>query len=502
MRVRRLSGWMAVLTVAGAVSVLAAAEDPASLVKAQLADLLYGDGRFRDAIDAYDAAYAAASGPLRVAMGRGLVKSLLRSGEFRRARTTAAELADTAPDDAEVLALLGDTRWSAGQFAAAEQAYAAALAADADQARAISGMARALDSRGRPDEALEHARRAVGLAPREPEFHHTLGFVLERQRRYPEAALAYTNYSNLLPNKDNSEMAAWARQQVRFLKSFDDRVPLAARGDADQKVHTVPFRLRKDKIVVTAKVNGRAEMDFILDTGAEMTVVSRRVAQRYGVQPVVYTLSAGVGGVGLRGLMVGTMDRLQIGSLVIDQVPTLIKNPPLQGLPTQEVESFSPLAMGFSVRIDYRRRLLTMARVLPEAAADFVLPMRLHRLATVTGSVNGKTSVPFVIDTGGEVLSISRSTADAIAVVPPRHIGLKVYGTSGWDPDAFLLTGIHVAFDRVALDNVAVPVLNLEAPSILLGYDLGGIVGHRFLSKYDVTIDLRRSEVRLATSAN
>ena len=440
MRVRRLSGWMAVLTVAGAVSVLAAADDPASLVKAQLADLLYGDGRFRDAIDAYDAAYASASGPLRVAMGRGLVKSLLRSGEFRRARTTAAELADTAPDDAEVLALLGDTRWSAGQFAAAEQAYAAALAADANQARAISGMARALDSRGRPDEALEHARRAVGLAPREPEFHHTLGFVLERQRRYPEAALAYTNYSNLLPN--------------------------------------------------------------ILDTGAEMTVVSRRVAQRYGVQPVVYTLSAGVGGVGLRGLMVGTMDRLQIGSLVIDQVPTLIKNPPLQGLPTQEVESFSPLAMGFSVRIDYRRRLLTMARDLPDAAADFVLPMRLHRLATVTGSVNGKTSVPFVIDTGGEVLSISRSTADAIAVVPPRHIGLKVYGTSGWDPDAFLLTGIHVAFDRVALDNVAVPVLNLDAPSILLGFDLGGIVGHRFLSKYDVTIDLRRSEVRLATSAN
>ena len=86
--------------------------------------------------------------------------------------------------------------------------------------------------------------------------------------------------------------------------------------------------------------------------------------------------------------------------------------------------------------------------------------------------------------------------------MPPRHIGLKVYGTSGWDPDAFLLTGIHVAFDRVALDNVAVPVLNLDAPSILLGFDLGGIVGHRFLSKYDVTIDLRRSEVRLATSAN
>ncbi len=263
-------------------------------------------------------------------------------------------------------------------------------------------------------------------------------------------------------------------------------------------VHTLPFKLRKDKIIVTATVNGRGEMDFVLDTGAEMTVVSTRTAQRYGIAPVVYTLSAGVGGVGLRGLMVGTMARLQIGSLVIERVPALIMNPAMAGLPTREVESFSPLALGYSVRIDYTRKVIVMAREFPETRADFVLPLRVHRLATITGNVNGTATVPFVLDTGGEVISISRSTADTINVVPRRRIALRVYGTSGWDPDAFLLTGINLAFDRVALDNHAVPVLNLDAPSVLLGFDLGGIVGHRFLSKYDVTIDLRRSVVRLS----
>src|SRR5205814_9729107 len=35
--------------------------------------------------------------------------------------------------------------------------------------------------------------------------------------------------------------------------------------------------------------------DFVVDTGAENTVLSRPTAQRLGVTPVTYTLSAGVG---------------------------------------------------------------------------------------------------------------------------------------------------------------------------------------------------------------
>ena len=39
--------------------------------------------------------------------------------------------------------------------------------------------------------------------------------------------------------------------------------------------------------------------------------------------------------------------------------------------------------------------------------------------------------------------------------------------------------------------------LNLDAPSALLGFQLGGIVGHKFLSKYRVGIDLEHSVLRL-----
>mgnify|MGYP002388644902 CR=1 FL=1 len=148
--------------------------------------------------------------------------------------------------------------------------------------------------------------------------------------------------------------------------------------------------------------------------------------------------------------------------------------------------------------IGFRNRLLVMTRTLDADGEDVErLPMRVHRLALVRGLINRDNPAPFVIDRGGQVISISRSTATALQLRPPRHIPLKVYGVSGLDPDAFLMPGLDLTFDNVQLKNTSVAVLNLDAPSALLGLDLGGIMGHKFLSRYRVAIDLPRGEMRL-----
>ena len=96
------------------------------------------------------------------------------------------------------------------------------------------------------------------------------------------------------------------------------------------------------------------------------------------------------------------------------------------------------------------------------------------------------------------MISISDTTAGLIQPANPyRRIPLKVYGTSGWDKDAFLMPNVDLAFDTIRFDRIPVVVLNLRAPSALLGFEVGGIVGHKFLSKYRVTIDLERSVVGL-----
>ncbi len=70
-------------------------------------------------------------------------------------------------------------------------------------------------------------------------------------------------------------------------------------------------------------------------------------------------------------------------------MPCLIKNPPLRDIPVKETESLSPLALGYSMIIDYKTHKLTFGKHLPAEPTDFELPLRLHRLATVRGTVDG-----------------------------------------------------------------------------------------------------------------
>jgi predicted aspartyl protease len=242
-------------------------------------------------------------------------------------------------------------------------------------------------------------------------------------------------------------------------------------------------------------------MDFVLDTGAEQTVISRETQSRLGIRSIVNILSAGVGDLGVRELELTRLDDLEIGTLKVHNVPSIIKNPPLSGLPTREMESFSPLALGLSVVIDYDKNLLLMGPELPKEPVDVELPLRLHRLAMVPGQVDGG-SASFILDTGGQVISISTDTASGLDRGDVKQIPLKVYGASGWDRDAFLLPGVDLAFSpQILYKNYSVVVLNLRAPSVLLGFRLGGIVGYKFLSRYRVAIDLNKSVVQLTSRA-
>jgi predicted aspartyl protease/Flp pilus assembly protein TadD len=491
-----------------AVSLVTQAAGPQSQsveIQLQLGNMFFGEGRYQESLEAYkNAVKVAAPDQMRQARG-GVILSSLRVAEFEGARQEAERLIQESPRSPESLALYGDALWASGLFEQAELKYQDALAAAPEMARGLHGIARSLAARGQLDQAMVQAQAALRLSPRDLEIHHTVGTIYEMTHKYEEAAAAYTNYVNLLPNKDSSYKASWSRAEIRFLRSFGERVPFEAEPGTDDRIFTVPFKLVNDKVVVRARVNGAREQDFVVDTGSEQTVLTRPTAQRLGVLPITQALSAGVGDVGLRGLQLARIDTLEIGDLKLRNIPCLIKNPPLamRDLPTRETESLSPLALGYSMTIDYKTRQITFGKHLPVEPADFELPLRLYRLATVKGTIDGSREATFIIDTGGEVISISQASAAALGKRETgRKIQLRVYGSSGWDTEAFLLPGINLAFDEgIQYRNFSVIVLNLDTPSALLGFQVGGIVGHRFLSNYRVGIDLERSTLRLKKAA-
>ncbi len=496
--IRALTTGALVAVAALLIEAVPASQSLTPEIQIQLGSEFLADGRYADALDAFKRALAVA-GPDDLRAARiGVVSSALRVAEFGLARAEAEKLVEASPKSPEALALYADALWASGLFENAEQRYVEVLALAPDLARGHHGMARSLAARGRLADAMAEAQTALRLAPRDMEVHHTVGAIYERMHKFEEAAAAFSNYVNLLPNKDHSEKADWSRSEIKFLRSFGQRVPFEMDPAPENQLYTVDFRLVSDKVIVRAKVNDGSFQDFVVDTGAENTVLSRPTAQRLGITPITYTVSAGVGDVGLRGLQLARINTLELGLLKLRNVPCLIKDPPLRDLPVREAESLSPLVLGFSMIIDYKTKKITFGKHLPQEPADFELPMRLHRLATVRGTVDGNHSANFVVDTGGEVISISRATAAAIGRADPvRRIALKVFGSSGWDKDAFLLPGVNLAFDAIRYDNFPVVVLNLNTPSALLGFQLGGIVGHKFLSRYRVGIDLENSVLRL-----
>jgi len=463
----------------------------------QLANQLFEENRLQEALKAFDRATQSEDFTLATQARKGKIRTSLKVAEFGMARQEAEKLASVPGADAEALSLLGDALWSNGLFDEADRAYDRALAAAPESPRARFGRAKSLATRSRLSEALAEALAASAAAPRDGEIHAAIGDIYERLNRYDEAANAYSNYINLLPNKDRSDKAAWARAQVEFLQAFQGITPVEIDPEALNRLHTLPFRLVKDKIIVQARVNGGRPQDFVLDTGSEETVLSRETAQRERVRPITYTLSAGVGEVGLRGLQLARVKSLDFGTLQVRNMPVLIKNPALKGIPKREGESFSPLSLGLSMTIDYQAKLLTIGKKLPPIGTTTNLPMRVSRLALVRGVLNSNYPAYFVVDTGGEVISISSDTASALPANSFRRIPLKVWGTSGWDRDAFLLPGNDLDFDHIEYRNFPLVVLNLRAPSVLLGFQLGGIVGHKFLSNYRVSMDLEQSELRL-----
>ena len=325
---------------------------------------------------------------LKLRARMGVVKTALLVGEFEEAQREAASLREDSPRNPEAMAIHADALWSAGLFDESEREFNEALASRRRCRAAATAWPRRWRRARSSRRRWTRCRRRCVPSPRDGELHHTAGTILERMQRYDQAAAAYTNYVNLLPNKDRSDKALWSKAQIRFLQAFKDRTANALDDDSAGRLHTVDFKLVQDKVIVKGSVNGGRWTDFVLDTGSEQTTISRQVAQSGGVAPITYTLSAGVGEVGLRGLQLARLDTFEVGTLKVHDVPVLIKNPALRGIPKREMESFSPMALGLSMTIDYATRKLTIGESLPEEPADIRLPMRMHRLAMVRGLIN------------------------------------------------------------------------------------------------------------------
>jgi tetratricopeptide (TPR) repeat protein len=246
------------LAVAAAFAYLQAAplSDSDAQLQIQLATRLFDEARYAEAFDAFDDALSTDDPALAQRARKGKVRAALRIAEFSVARREGETLKTSAGSDPEIVALYGDSLWAMGLFDEAEEQYRAALAFNGESSRARLGVARSLATRSRLPEALEEALRARAADSRDYQIHATLGDIYTRLHRFDDAANSFAEYKGLLSASEVAS-AVISEGQIKFLRSFKGRSPLAISDEAAAAVHTVPFRLSKNKVLVRAVINGR-----------------------------------------------------------------------------------------------------------------------------------------------------------------------------------------------------------------------------------------------------
>ena len=123
-----------------------------------------------------------------------------RKGDVKNAIAQLEEALRIAPENVEILLVLGSLKELDGRAAEARQHYRRALAAEPDNAVALNNLAFNLcETGGNLDEALSLAQRATQRSPDQPSFSDTLGWVYLKRNMAGAALQVFDNLVRRFP---------------------------------------------------------------------------------------------------------------------------------------------------------------------------------------------------------------------------------------------------------------------------------------------------------------
>jgi len=263
----------------------------------------------------------------------------------------------------------------------------------------------------------------------------------------------------------------------------------------------VGFRLagaENPLILVPTRVNDRGPYEFILDTGAGMSLLAPRLAGELGI--AAGGSREGRGAAGKVQVAMARIESLAIGEARGGPMPVGI---------TPDVDRIGA-AVGhridgdigydflksFRLTLDYRRRVVRLAQGGYElagasGAAHAEVPFRLagpaKPLVLVPAFVNGRGPHTFVLDTGASATVLSPELAASLQI---ETVAAEPMTGAGGMLQATLGRAGSLTVGGAALQDVAVMVADfLVDLAGVAGTPLDGVLGYNFLRHFRVTLD-------------
>jgi predicted aspartyl protease len=267
-------------------------------------------------------------------------------------------------------------------------------------------------------------------------------------------------------------------------------------------VHTTVSITRAGKsrrvLLVPVMINGKGPFQFILDTGAPTTVLSKRFAdsQHIGAQ----SHATGIGAAGEVSASITELDSVQVGDAHRESLEAgVVAN-------FDEIHRRIPDAAGalgldflrnYTVIIDYAHDTVTLAEDVHLPAGDESLPFEIGAVLFTEVKINGYGPFPFAIDTGATENALDPVIATKLNL-PVRRVGsLRGAGGNGIGTGQLaeftsLQAGPYSQHEGLIFVADIFPPLRAAT-----NHDLVGIIGYPFFGDGKVTFDFPNSRLSI-----
>jgi predicted aspartyl protease len=262
-------------------------------------------------------------------------------------------------------------------------------------------------------------------------------------------------------------------------------------------------------ILVPTYVNGRGPYNFILDTGAALSLISSELASNLGIHSESEEKASGAGG------------DVQISLARVNSIDVgLARQENAQVGITNEFEQISAWlkaqvdgALGYSfmkdfrMTVDYQRNILLLLRASDNhdenshdaTAIPFALASA-EPFIVLQAVVNGQGPFQFAVDTGAGRTVLTPALAERLNIGTTKEI--KGAGAGG-----------KIQLTQATVDSLSVGGATVRDHAVVVGAfintisaaaetKLDGIIGHNFLNQFQVTIDYPQSRLTLRSLLN
>jgi tetratricopeptide (TPR) repeat protein len=457
------------------------------------ASTLFKQAKFREAAAAFHALIEKA--PSAEAYS-GLVRSLLKADDVKAADESSQKALAALPESALVHAARGDVYFRRGMIPQAEDEYRTALKLDEKCARAWLGQGKVDAVYTRHTKAKTAVAKAHELDPEDGDAFYEWAIRLP----YPESVAALERH--LAEFHNDPEEERHEREYKEFVKAIAGRkvwVPArdVERTEIKMELLTVGSSMAHRGYGLRVRLNDRATVTLLLDTGASGVTITRKLAEKIGASKLSEQALEGVGKSGPAVGYKAWVDQVVIGDLefhdcFVHATPREIAQ--VDGTIGTDVFSKYLIVLdlpGHKLRLE---PLPARGDGKPEQAEAFTQTFTFGHFLLLPTEVGKKASGLFVIDSGANANTISSELARLMPEM--RSFNSPVSGASGVANSAFIADDATLRFARVNRTGERISTVDLHSISKGLGVEVSGQIGFSAMENLKLTINYRDGLVR------